>query len=122
MKTKAFILGLIMTSAATLVAAGNTPPNQSNFERAFTESFTTDINSLASDIMAYETAEENMALESWMIEISNKTWSHTSSEEEVELESWMLNLDNSSWDRGNIETELSVESWMCDPSSWLEIN
>lgn len=122
MKTKALFLGLIMISAATFAVAGNNLSNQNQYMNTTEKASLTDINTRLVSTTAHEIVEESMAVEKWMLEISNQSWSRAEAEEEIELESWMVSLDNHDWSGNDTEPELRIEPWMYDLSSWLDRN
>lgn len=103
MKTKAIILGLILTSVISFANTGN---DFSEFSNSTNSSVNT----------------EEISIEDGISNLNNFEFvlsSYYEMEEDIGIEKWMIDVENENWDSNLQEKELQVENWMNNPSSWV---
>lgn len=62
--------------------------------------------------------DNEIEIESWMLNANYANWEYVELEKEFDLEDWMLNASNEYWIVDEAEAELEVEIWMTDFSAW----
>jgi hypothetical protein len=62
--------------------------------------------------------EEELVVESWMVDIKDRSWKQDVEEEQT-LENWMFETENTILNTEEQEEEIIIENWMSDPGSWL---
>lgn len=123
MKIKA--LGLMLAAIiSSTIFANNNAGFDDNFvnveENEVMDSWITDLSSWGSikSLISEVDREEELELESWMIDLDSEVWC-SDQEEELVIEDWMKEIVDLCRETSELEEDLSLETWMLNPSEWL---
>ena len=114
MKVKSILVAGLLFMQLSMMAAGN----------IYSSAYASDAYASATSagkFMLDEATEREYAVEPWMSNIQNDTYSAEAKEEAIQLEEWMYNTHSSFWfDLNEVsEAQPVLESWMTNPNEWV---